>query len=128
MKIIATLPVLFVVTYRPEFEPTWISQPHVTTLTITRLARREVDIMIDNLAADSASRAAGIRTEKDISVDRSDGVPLFVEEVTKAVLGGWQPDWTRVRSLMSHPRVSKSLPRCRPRSWLASIGWARLRK
>ena len=82
VKIIATLPVLFVVTYRPEFEPTWIGQSHVTTFTINRLARREVDIMIDNLAGDQPV-AAGIR--QDI-INRSDGVPLFVEEVTKAVL------------------------------------------
>ena len=82
VKRIADLPVLFVVTHRPEFEPTWIGQSHVTTFTITRLGRREVDIMIDNLAADQPV-AAGIR--QDI-MDRSDGVPLFVEEVTKAVL------------------------------------------
>ena len=82
VKIISTLPVLFVVTYRPEFEPTWIGQSHVTTFTINRLPRREVDIMIDNLAGDQPI-AAGIR--QDI-MNRSDGVPLFVEEVTKAVL------------------------------------------
>ena len=82
VKRIADLPVLFVVTHRPEFEPTWIGQSHVTTFTITRLGRREVDIMIDSLAADQPV-AAGIR--QDI-MDRSDGVPLFVEEVTKAVL------------------------------------------
>ena len=82
VKIISTLPVLFVVTYRPEFEPTWIGQSHVTTFTINRLARREVDIMIDNLAGDQPL-AASIR--QDI-INRSDGVPLFVEEVTKAVL------------------------------------------
>ena len=82
VKIIATLPALFVVTYRPEFEPIWIGQSHVTTLTINRLARREVDIMIDNLAGDQPV-AAAIR--QDIT-NWSDGVPLFIEEVTKAVL------------------------------------------
>ena len=76
VKIIATLPVLFVVTCRPEFEPTWSSQPHVTTLTITRLARREVDVMIDNLAADQPI-AAGVRQE---IMHRSDGIPLFQAE------------------------------------------------
>ena len=82
VTIISTLPVLFVVTYRPEFKPTWIGPSHVTTFTINRLPRREVDIMIDNLAGDQPI-AAGIR--QDI-MNRSDGVPLFVEEVTKAVL------------------------------------------
>jgi predicted ATPase len=47
VKSIASLRVLFVVTFRPEFEPTWIGQSHVTALNISRLTRREVDIMID---------------------------------------------------------------------------------
>ena len=82
VKSIASLRVLFVVTFRPEFQPTWVSQSHVTATAINRLTRREVDIMIDNLAGDQPV-AAGIR--QDI-IERSDGVPLFVEEVTKAVL------------------------------------------
>ena len=94
VKIIATLPVLFVVTFRPEFEPTWSGQSHVTSLTINRLPRREVDIMIDNVAGDQPV-AASIR--QDI-MNRSDGVPLFVEEVTKAVLEvGNQADPDTVR-------------------------------
>jgi len=88
VKIISTLPVLFVVTYRPEFEPTWTGPSHVTTFTINRLPRREVDIMIDNLAGDLPI-AAGIR--RDI-MNRSDGIPLFVEELTKAVLDQTDPD------------------------------------
>jgi predicted ATPase len=40
---IATLPVLLLITFRPEFEPPWIGQPHVTALTLNRLMRREVD-------------------------------------------------------------------------------------
>jgi class 3 adenylate cyclase/predicted ATPase len=82
VKSIASLRVLFVVTFRPEFEPHWIGQSHVTTFTINRLTRHEVDIMIDNLACGQAV-PANIR--QDI-MERSDGVPLFVEEVTKAVL------------------------------------------
>jgi predicted ATPase len=46
---IATLPVLLVVTFRPEFNPPWIGQPHVTAMTINRLARREVDDIIDRV-------------------------------------------------------------------------------
>ena len=84
VKSIASLRVLFVVTFRPEFEPTWIGQSHVTTFTINRLTRREVDIMIDNLAGGQAVPAS---IRQDI-MERSDGVPLFVEEVTKAVLEG----------------------------------------
>ena len=82
VKRIETLRVLFVVTFRPEFEPTWIGQCHVTILTITRLTRREVNNMIDNLAGDLPV-PANIRQKV---IERSDGVPLFVEELTKAVL------------------------------------------
>ena len=79
---IATNRVLLVVTYRPEFEPPWIGQPHVTTLTINRLTRRQVESMIDRVAGNKVL-PADIR--RDI-IERTDGIPLFVEEMTKAVL------------------------------------------
>jgi predicted ATPase len=82
VKRVESLRVLFVVTFRPEFEPTWIGQSHVTTLTINRLTRHEIGVMIDNL---SGERVIPANIRQDI-IERSDGVPLFVEEVTKAVL------------------------------------------
>src|SRR5262252_6236613 len=79
---IATLRVLLIVTARPEFDPPWIGRPHVTVLTINRLAQREVGAMIDHLVGDKVL-PEGIR--QDI-IERTDGIPLFVEEMTKAVL------------------------------------------
>src|SRR5262249_35690077 len=79
---IATLRVLLIVTARPEFDPPWIGRPHVTVLTINRLAQREVGAMIDHLVGDTVL-PEGIR--QDI-IERTDGIPLFVEEMTKAVL------------------------------------------
>jgi class 3 adenylate cyclase len=79
---IATLPVLLIVTFRPEFNPPWIGEPHVTALTINRLARREVGDIIDRVVGNKLF-PAGLR--QDI-IDRTDGIPLFVEEMTKAVL------------------------------------------
>jgi class 3 adenylate cyclase/predicted ATPase len=79
---IATLPVLLIVTFRPEFDPPWIGRPHVTALAINRLAQREVGAMIDHLVGDKVL-PEGIR--QDI-IERTDGIPLFVEEMTKAVL------------------------------------------
>jgi class 3 adenylate cyclase/predicted ATPase len=79
---IAALPVLLIATFRPEFEPPWIGRPHVTTLTINRLTQREIGAMIDCVVGDK-SLPVGIR--QDI-IERSDGIPLFVEEMTKAVL------------------------------------------
>src|SRR5262249_24216861 len=78
----ATLRMLLIVTYRPEFEPPWIGRPHVTALTLNRLGEREVDAMIDRVAGNK-SLPESIR--QDI-IERTDGIPLFVEEMTKAVL------------------------------------------
>jgi class 3 adenylate cyclase/predicted ATPase len=82
MDRVRTLRVLLIVTFRPEFEPPWIGRPHVAALTINRLAKRDVDTMID-LVVGNKLIPASIR--QDI-VERTDGIPLFVEEMTKAVL------------------------------------------
>jgi predicted ATPase len=79
---IATHRVLLLITFRPEFIPPWIGQPHVTAFTLKRLTRREVDEMIDRVA-DNEPMPANIRQE---IIERSDGIPLFVEEMTKVVL------------------------------------------
>jgi predicted ATPase len=79
---IRTLPVLLIVTFRPEFHPPWIGQPHVTATTINRLTQRDVDAMIDRVVGNKLLPA---NIKHDI-IERSDGIPLFVEEVTKAAL------------------------------------------
>jgi class 3 adenylate cyclase/predicted ATPase len=79
---VSTLRVLLIVTFRPEFEPPWIGHPHVTALTINRLTRRDIDAMIDRVVGNELIPAS-IRLD---IVERTDGVPLFVEEMTKAVL------------------------------------------
>jgi hypothetical protein len=79
---IASLRVLLIVTFRPEFEPPWIGHPHVTPLTINRLAQGDIDAMIDGVVGNKLVPAS---VRKDI-IERTDGIPLFVEEMTKAVL------------------------------------------
>jgi predicted ATPase len=79
---IAALRVLLIVTFRPEFEPPWIGRPHVTALTLNRLVQREVDAIIDCVAGNKLL-PANIR--QDI-IERSDGIPLFIEEMTKSLL------------------------------------------
>ena len=79
---IAGLRVLLIVTFRPEFEAPWIGRPHVTALTLNRLTQREIDAMIDRVAGNKLLPA---NMRQDI-VERTDGIPLFVEEMTKAVL------------------------------------------
>ena len=73
---------LLIVTFRPEFEPPWIGQPHVTALTLNRLTQREVSALIDRVAGNWALPVS-IRRE---IIERTDGVPLFAEEMTRAVL------------------------------------------
>ncbi len=76
------LGVLLIVTYRPEFEPPWIGRPYVTALTLNRLDEREITAMIDRV---TGNKALPESIRQDI-IERTDGVPLFVEEMTKAVL------------------------------------------
>jgi predicted ATPase len=79
---VRSLPVLLIVTFRPEFEPPWIGRPYVTALTINRLAERDIRAMIDGVVGNKPL-PANIR--QDI-IERTDGIPLFVEEMTKAVV------------------------------------------
>jgi class 3 adenylate cyclase/predicted ATPase len=74
--------VLLIITHRPEFEPPWSGRPYVTTLTLNRLAQREIATLIERVTGNNPL-PANIR--QDI-IERTDGIPLFVEEMTKAVL------------------------------------------
>ena len=74
--------VLLIITHRPEFEPPWIGRPYVTTLNLNRLGEREIAAMIDGV---SGNEPLPESIRRDI-VERTDGIPLFVEEMTKAVL------------------------------------------
>ncbi len=76
------LAVLLIITFRPEFAPPWLGHAHVGALPLGRLSRRQ--------SADLVERVAGDQTLSDEVVGqivgRAEGVPLFVEELTKAVL------------------------------------------
>jgi predicted ATPase len=79
---VATLRILVIITFRPEFTPPWIGRPHVTLLTLSRLPPRKRAEMITCLTG-------GKTMPKEIAdqiVDRTDGVPLFIEELTKSVV------------------------------------------
>jgi class 3 adenylate cyclase/predicted ATPase len=76
------LRVLVILTFRPEFAPAWIGRPHVTMLNLNRLPPRQRAEMIVHVAG-------GRVLPKEIAeqiVDRTDGVPLFIEELTKSVI------------------------------------------
>jgi class 3 adenylate cyclase/predicted ATPase len=78
----ATLRVLMILTFRPEFTPPWVGRPHVTLLSLNRLPPRHRAEMIAHVTG-------GKTLPKKIAdqiIDRTDGVPLFIEELTKSVV------------------------------------------
>jgi class 3 adenylate cyclase/tetratricopeptide (TPR) repeat protein len=79
---IATARVLLVLTARPEHVPRWGAQAHVTTLTLNRLGGRASRALIAALTGGKALPAVVL----DQILAKTDGVPLFVEELTKTVL------------------------------------------
>ena len=79
---IKILPVLLIVSFRPEFNAPWLGQSHVTSLTLNRLGEREAATIIERLAGNK-QLPTGVMAE---ILERTDGIPLFVEEMTKAVM------------------------------------------
>jgi class 3 adenylate cyclase/predicted ATPase len=79
---IQRLPVLALITCRPEFSSPWSGQSHVSTVALTRLGQRQGAAIVDHVVGDKALPA---EVAAQI-VAKTDGVPLFVEELTKAVL------------------------------------------
>jgi class 3 adenylate cyclase/tetratricopeptide (TPR) repeat protein len=77
-----SLPILLVITHRPDFQPPWAGQPHVTNMTLNRLGRRERMTLVEHVTGGKSLPPALIEQ----IIERTDGVPLFVEELTKAVL------------------------------------------
>jgi class 3 adenylate cyclase/tetratricopeptide (TPR) repeat protein len=78
-----TAPVLVVATYRPELTPPWPQRSHMTPITLNRLERPEVETMVGHLAGGRPLPGEVV----DHIVAKADGVPLYVEELTKAILG-----------------------------------------
>ena len=84
---VRSLPVLLIVTFRPEFQPPWTGQPQVTTLALNRLDRRDRTVLVEQIAG---GKALPDEVVAQIA-DRTDGIPLFVEELTKSVLESGVP-------------------------------------
>jgi class 3 adenylate cyclase/tetratricopeptide (TPR) repeat protein len=75
-------PVLLVVTFRPEFRPPWTGEPHVTVLMLNRLDAGDTADFVQRVAGKKALPSAIVEE----IVRRTDGVPLFIEELTRTVL------------------------------------------
>ncbi|WP_342739464.1 AAA family ATPase [Bradyrhizobium sp. B117] len=99
---ISALPVLVLVTHRPDFQMVWTGKPHVALLVLNRLDQ--------NAGAALIRSVAGVRTlpteiVNEIS-ERTDGIPLFVEELTKAVLEASPEEIPRAISFAPLPGVA----------------------
>jgi predicted ATPase len=100
------LPVLLLITARPEFTPPWPGHAHMTTVSLTRLNRNDGAALI--------GRVTGGKTlPKEVMnqiLARTDGVPLFVEELTKSVLETGLLKERDDHYVLSHPLPSMAIP------------------
>ena len=98
---VPTASILTLMTFRPTFEPPWSRRTYVTSMALPRLSRQQVELMITRVA-DGKLLPAAISQQV---VTKTDGVPLFVEELTKMVL-----ESDLVRENDDHYELTGSLP------------------
>jgi len=109
--------VLVIITFRPEFAPPWGGRPHVTLLSLSRLPRRHRAKMI-------ALVTAGKSLPKEVAdqiIDRTDGVPLFIEELTKSVVESGLLTEAGDRDAVSGPITQLAIPTTLHASLLARL-------
>ena len=102
---IKTLPALLIVTFRPEFNPPWVGQSHVTSLALNRLGERDAATIVERLVGNK-ELPADVMAE---IVERTDGIPLFVEEMTKAVLEA-ESEGAAQRTVAAVPSSALAVP------------------
>ena len=103
---VPAMPILVIITCRPEFTPPWIGRPQVTLLTLNRLLPAQRAEMI---AAVAGGKALSPEIADQI-VDRADGVPLFIEELTKAVMESGVLVEANDRYALTGPGGSAAIP------------------
>jgi class 3 adenylate cyclase/tetratricopeptide (TPR) repeat protein len=111
------LRVLVIITFRPEFAPPWVGRPHVTLLSLSRLGARHSAEMIIRVTGGNA-------VPKEIAeqiIDRTDGVPLFIEELTKSVLESGLVTKSGEGYTVTGPAVSLAIPMTLHASLLARL-------
>jgi predicted ATPase/class 3 adenylate cyclase len=99
------LRVLLLITFRPEFPPPW-GGPHVATMTLNRLVGPDGEALVHNLAGNAALRPEIVAE----IVERADGIPLFVEELTKAVLESGEQEGRASAVLAASPAPALAIP------------------
>ena len=114
---VPSLPILVVMTFRPEFQSPFVGQPHVTMLALNRLGRRERMAMVEQVTGGKALPPGLL----DQIIDRTDGVPLFVEELTKALLESAQLRETADQYVLDEPLTPLSIPTSLQASLMARL-------
>lgn len=97
---------LFVITARPEFSPPWPDRPHMTTLALSRLNRRDGSALAQRVAG--RNLLPGPVTNEILT--RADGVPLFIEELTKGLLESDFLQQREGRYVLTRPLPTGAIP------------------
>lgn len=112
-----TLPILLVITFRPDFAAPWAGQPHVTAMALNRLSQRARTALVGHITGGKTLPPQLL----DQIVERTDGVPLFVEELTKAVLESEQLQEHNDRYVLEQPMQQVSIPTTLQASLMARV-------
>jgi class 3 adenylate cyclase len=112
-----SLPILLIITYRPEFAAPWVGRSQVTLLTLNRLPPRRCAEMIARLTGGKALP----KEIADQIIDRTDGVPLFIEGLTKAVVESGILTETADRFAVIGPAAPLAIPTSLQASLLARL-------
>ena len=101
-----TVAALHLVTFRPEFEPPWPTRSHLTPITLNRLERSQVEALITHMAD---GKTLPIEVVKHV-VAKTDGVPLYVEELTKMLLNSELLCEEPEQYVLTGPLVAVAIP------------------
>ena len=119
------LPILLVVTFRPDFEAPWAGRPNVHTLALNRLSRSASTALVGRVGGSDALPADVVEQ----IIERTDGVPLFIEELTKAVVEAGEaepraaaPPASHQIPTTLHASLTSRLDRLGPAKELAQVG------
>ncbi|MBV8869347.1 MAG: AAA family ATPase, partial [Acetobacteraceae bacterium] len=114
---IERLPVLLVITFRPEFTPPWATLAHVSLLPLNRLSPSQTTALATHIAGDKALPPEIIER----IVERTDGIPLFVEELTKTLVESGQLRKAEGAYVLDSPLPHLAIPTTLHASLLARL-------
>ena len=103
---IRSMRVLAIISFRPDFAPLWSGRPQVTLLMLNRLEPQDAEAMVESIAG---SEVLSMDVRREV-VERTSGVPLFIEELTKAIIEAGPVELRARVALSSGTSVVRSIP------------------